>query len=55
MIQMLQTIRLIFALILVFSYFAIAILDTALGGRGWKVIALGIIYGIANAVIFLFK
>ena len=55
MTQILQTIRLIFALILVFSYFGIAILDTALGGRGWRVVALGIIYGIANAIIFLFK
>lgn len=50
-----KTLRLVIALNMIVSYFAIAILDFSSMDRGWKVPILGIMYGICNVFIFLVK
>ena len=52
---MFSKVRLLFAVLLIVGMFGIALVDFITGERGWKVPTLGIMYGITNVIIFLFK
>jgi hypothetical protein len=50
-----KILRSVLAGALIVSCFGIAAIDYHTPGSNWKTVALGIIYGVANVVIFVFK
>jgi len=51
----LKTLRFVLVIFLLVGMFGVAITDCFIPGSNWKTIALGVLYGCANIIIFVFK
>ena len=50
-----KLLRMIFAIAMITAAFGIAIIDFRTPGSNWKVPILGVLYGVANIIIFVCK